>query len=118
MIKSKVGQYLAGKKFIQKIMEKPADLSEFKERPTPRLITGLVLMVLSFVLGWPAVFAFGFLAVWLQEPLIAVIGCPLTYGLSYVVFIVGALLAQAPHYLGILTRYALQSFLKKILPEN
>ncbi|MBN1364065.1 MAG: hypothetical protein JW976_04585 [Syntrophaceae bacterium] len=118
MIKSKVGQYIAGRKFIQKIMEKPADLSEFKERPTPRLITGLVMMALSFVLGWPAVFALGFLAVWLSEPLIAVIGCPVTYGFSYVVFIIGALLARAPHYLEILTKYALQYFLKKILPEN
>ena len=38
-------------------MENPADLSEFKERPTPRLITGLILMVLSFIIGWPAVAA-------------------------------------------------------------
>jgi hypothetical protein len=96
-------------------MEKPADLSEFKERPTLRLIAGLILMVLSFIMGWPAIFALGFLAVWLQEPLIAVIGCPTTYGLSYIVFIVGAWLARAPHYLNILARYSLQFFLKKII---
>jgi hypothetical protein len=97
MIRKKIGQYLASKKYIKKILENPADLSEFKERPTPRLITGLVLIVLSFILGWPAIFALSALAVWLQKPLIAVIGCPTTYGLSYVVFIVGAWLARAPH---------------------
>jgi hypothetical protein len=118
MIRKKIAQYLAGKQFIQKIMENPADLSEFKEHPTPRLIAGLILMVLSFLLGWPAVFALSFLAVRLQEPLIAVIGCPTTYGLSYVVFIIGAWLARAPHYLNTLTRYTIQSVLKKILPGN
>jgi len=114
-VRKKIAQYLAGKKFIQKIMETPADLSEFQERPTPRLITGLVLMVFSFIMGWPTVAALSVLAVWFQEPLIAVIGCPTTYALSYVVFIVGAWLSQAPHYMGVLARYTLQSFLRKIL---
>jgi hypothetical protein len=41
------------KKIIQKIMENPADLSEFKEHPLPRLIVGLFLMALSFIMGWP-----------------------------------------------------------------
>jgi hypothetical protein len=118
MIRKKIAQYFAGKQFIQKIMENPADLSEFKERPAPRLICGLILMVLSFIMGWPAVFALSFLAVRLQEPLIAVIGCPATYGLSYVVFIIGAWLARAPHYLNTLTRYTIQSVLKKILSGN
>jgi hypothetical protein len=114
MIRKKISQYLAGKKFIQKIMEKPADLSEFKERPTPRLIAGLILMVLSFIMGWPAIFALSFLAVWFQEPLIAVIGCPTTYALSCIVFIIGAWMASAPHYMNTLARYSLQFFLKKI----
>lgn len=118
MIRKTISQYLAGKNFIQKMMEHPADLSEFKERPTPRLIVGLILMVLSFLLGWPAVFALSFLAVRLQEPLIAVFGCPTTYGLSYVVFFIGAWMARAPHYLNTLTRYTMQSFLKKILHDN
>jgi CHASE2 domain-containing sensor protein len=95
-------------------METPADLSEFKERPTPQLIAGLVLMILSFIIGWPAVAALSVLAVWFKEPLIAVIGCPTTYALSYVVFIVGAWLSHAPHYIGVLARYTLQSFLRKL----
>jgi hypothetical protein len=115
MIRKKIGQYLAGNKFIQKILENPADLSEFKERMTPRLISGLILMALSFIIGWPAVVALSVLAVWFKEPLIAVIGCPTTYALSYVVFIVGAWLSRAPHYMGILARYTIQSFLRKLI---
>ena len=115
MIRRKISRYLAGKKFIQKILENPADISEFKERPTPRLIAGLVLMVLSFILGWPAVVALSVIAVWMKEPLIFVIGGPTTYALSDVVFIIGAWIARAPHYLGILARYFIQGFFKKII---
>jgi CHASE2 domain-containing sensor protein len=115
MIRRKIGQYLAGKKYIREILEQPTDLSEFRQRPTPRLITGLILMGFSYVIGWPAVAALSALAVWFREPMIAVIGCPTTYGLSYVVFIVGAWLARAPHYMGTLARYTLQLFLRKLL---
>ncbi len=114
MIRRKVAKYLAGRKYIREILDNPTDLREFKERPTPRLIAGLILMGLSYVMGWPAVAALSVLAVWFQEPMIAVIGCPTTYGLSYVVFIAGAWLARAPHYMAILTRYTIQFFLRKL----
>ncbi|MEI7637733.1 MAG: hypothetical protein WCJ37_10540 [Syntrophus sp. (in: bacteria)] len=115
MIRRKVAKYLAGRKHIREILDNPTDLREFKERPTPRLIAGLMLMGLSYVIGWPAVAALSVLAVWFQEPMIAVIGCPTTYGLSYVVFIVGAWLARAPHYMAILARYTIQFFLRRLL---
>ncbi|MEI7671475.1 MAG: hypothetical protein WCK00_05125, partial [Deltaproteobacteria bacterium] len=62
MIRRKIAQYLSGKKYIIAILDHPTDLSEFKERPTARLITGLILMGLSYVIGWPAVAALGVLA--------------------------------------------------------
>jgi len=115
MIRRKIAQYLAGKKYIHEILAHPVDLSEFKERPTPRLITGLILMGFSYVIGWPAVAALGFLSVWFKEPLIVIIGGPTIYGLSHVVFIFGAWLSRAPRYMGILARYAIQRLLKKLL---
>ncbi len=118
MIQRKLIQYFVDRQFIRKIMEHPADLSEFKERPTPRLIAGLILMVLSFIIGWPVIFTLSVLAVWYQQPLIAVIGGPLTYALSCIVFFIGAWMARAPHYLNTLTKYTMQSFLKKILYDN
>ncbi len=115
MMRRKIAEYLAGRKYIVEILENPTDLSEFSERPTTRLITGLSLMGLSYVIGWPAVAALSGLAVWCREPLIAIIGCPTTYILSYVVFIAGAWLSRAPHYMGILARYTMQIFLRKLL---
>jgi hypothetical protein len=115
MIRRKIATYLAGRKYVTAMLEHPADLSEFKEPRTKRLIAGLILMGLSYVMGWPAVAALTVLAAWFREPMIAVIGCPTTYGLSYLVFIAGAWLARAPHYMGVLARYTMQLFLRKLL---
>ena len=97
---------LAETKSVRGILEHPADLSEFRKRLTPQLIAGLILMEFSYLIGWPAVTVLSILAVYLHEPLIAIIGCPTTYGLSCVVFLIGAWLARAPHYMGVVTRYA------------
>jgi hypothetical protein len=117
MIRRKIAEHLSRKKFVIKIMENPVDLSEFRQRPTPRLIIGLFLMAFSYVIGWPAVAALGVLAVWYKEPLIAVIGGPAIYTFSYVVFILGAWLARAPHYIGTLIKYAIQRFIIKYSPD-
>lgn len=115
MIRRKIARSLAGRKYIREILDHPTDLSEFRERPTKRLLAGLILMGLSYVIGWPAVAALSILAAWFREPMIALIGGPTIYGFSYLVFIVGAWLARAPHYMGTLVRYAIQVFFKKIL---
>lgn len=114
-MRSRMARYLAGRKAVAEMLANPVDLSEFRERPTKRMIAGFILMGFSYVMGWPAVAALAVLAAWLQEPLIALIGGPTTYGLSYLVFIAGAWLARAPHYMGTLTRYAMQSFLRKLI---
>jgi hypothetical protein len=46
MIRRKIAQYLAGKKYVKEMLDHPADISEFKERMTPRLIIGLILIKL------------------------------------------------------------------------
>ena len=111
----KLAERLARNSYIRGTIENPADLSEFREKPTPRLIAGLFLMGFSYVLGWPAVAAFSIMAVYFKEPMIAVIGCPATYGLSHLVFFGGALLARAPHYMHLLVRYSVGKLFRKLL---
>ncbi len=65
----------------------------YKNRPTVRVMTGLFLILLSYVIGWPAVGALGLIAVYAENPLWLVIGGPIVYGLSHVVFIIGLYLA-------------------------
>jgi hypothetical protein len=75
--------------FVRESIEEQADLSAFKEKPSLQVITGVFLICLSSLLGWPAVAASGVLAVKFEEPLIAVIGGPLIYGLSHLIFLLG-----------------------------
>ena len=80
-------------------MEDQADLSAFKEKPSPRIIAGLLAIMISYIIGWPAVAALGFLALKLHEPWIVVVGGPLTYGLSHLVFMLGMYLCGAVYSL-------------------
>jgi hypothetical protein len=67
MIRNIMG-ILAETESIREILEHPADLSEFRERPTPRLITGLILIGFGYLIDWLAVTALSMLAVYLREP--------------------------------------------------
>jgi hypothetical protein len=56
----------------------------------------------------------GILAVYYREPLIIVIGGPLTYGFSHLVFLAGASLVGT-QYARILMKYATKVLFRKIL---
>ena len=83
--------------YVQSAIQENANLDNFKQKPTPRMIWGLVIIGVSYTIGWPMVGLLGILAVVLDEPLVAIIGGPLTYGLSPLTFMLGAWLAGAEH---------------------
>jgi hypothetical protein len=82
-----------------------------------RMIVGLILIGFSYIIGWPAVAALSFLAVYFQEPLIVIIGGPVTYGLSHLVFLAGAWLSGAEHARSLM-RHAKILLFKKILRRH
>jgi hypothetical protein len=84
-------------RYVRSAIEERADLAAFKQKPTKRIIAGLIVIAVSYTIGWPAVGALGILSVYLKEPLVLIIGGPLTYGLSHLVFIIGMYLAGAEH---------------------
>jgi hypothetical protein len=88
---------LLARPFVATAVAEKADLSPFKEKPSPRIIAGLVIIGLSFLLGWPAVAGIGAVAVKLHQPWIVVVGGPLVYGLSHLVFILGMYLCGAKY---------------------
>ena len=61
--------------------------------PGFRIALGVFLVLVSFLLGWPAVAGLGALASLLDKPWIAAVGGPLVYGLSCVLLVWGAHLA-------------------------
>ena len=104
----------AEKDFVRQAIADQADLSAFNEKPSVLVISGIFVICLSFVLGWPAVAALGALAVQLDEPMIAVIGGPLTYGLSHLVFLFGMYLSGGKYSL-IFFRWLTRIIMEKLL---
>jgi hypothetical protein len=96
-IKRKILNRIAETEFVRSAIEEEADLSAFKEKPTFRIYVGLCIMAFSYIIGWPAVGALGALAIYFKEPLVAVIGGPVIYGISHLAFLLGAYLAGAKY---------------------
>jgi hypothetical protein len=88
-----------------------APWAAFKKKPTPRVIWGLGFMGLSFTVGWPAVGLLGLLAAHTKAPLLFAVGGPVVYGVSHLVFIVGAYLAGA-HHAGMFWQWAIRGIRK------
>lgn len=86
---------VAATKFVRYAIAERADLSAFREKPTVKVLFGVFLIVLSFLLGWPAVAALGVLSLHWETPWIVVIGGPLTYVFSHLVFLGGMYLSGA-----------------------
>jgi len=72
---------------VQKALSTPTD-PVLLQPPSPRIVAGLVLLVLSYVIGWPAIALLGAIAAWLKRPIL-LLGGPVLYGLSWLVFAVG-----------------------------
>jgi peptidoglycan-N-acetylglucosamine deacetylase len=95
---------LAAIRFVREALAEKADLKAMRANPTPRLWVGLGLIGFSYIIGWPAIALLTWFAFYFREPLIIVVGGPVTYGLSYLVFLAGWYFAGV-HYAKILTRW-------------
>jgi hypothetical protein len=107
---------LADLAFVRKAMDDRADLSAFKERPTLKGILGVCLIGFSYLIGWPLVGLLASLSVYYHEPMLIVVGGPLAYGLSHLVFLVGMYVAGAKYtwiFLRWLTRMAMIKLMQK-----
>ena len=85
--------YFSATAFVRSSIEKRATLDAFKEKPTLTVLAGVFAIAVSFPLGWPSVAALGILSIKLQTPWIVVIGGPLIYGFSHLVFLLGMYLS-------------------------
>lgn len=106
---------LVRKPYIQRILQEELDLRCLKRRPTAREQCGIVLVLFSYVIGWPAVAFFGFLALYLKQPLVLIIGGPLIYGFSHIVFFAGMYIA-GKDYTKLFIKWSVKKICKKIAP--
>jgi hypothetical protein len=107
--------------FVRTAIEEKADLREFKEKPSLQVIAGVFLISFSFVMAWPAITALGIMAIQLKEPLIVVIGGPLAYGLSHLVFLAGMYFSGAKYtviFFRWLSRFLVETLLAWLPAES
>ena len=112
---------LASTGFVRQAMAEKSDLSAFKEKPSAAVLAGLTLLGFSYVIGWPAVAGLGAIAIYLKKPIIAVVGGPLTYGLSHLVFLLGMYLCGKQYpviFLRWLTRVSMEKMLARVGTER
>jgi hypothetical protein len=80
-------RWLRQRRFVQRALDTPPD-PLFSRPPSARVVTGLLVLGASYLLGWPAVAALGAMAVWWERPKL-LLGGPIIYGFSWLVFAVG-----------------------------
>jgi hypothetical protein len=78
---------LRNSRLVRKALETPVDPVLLRP-PSTRIVIGLILLGASYFLGWPAIALLGAIAAWLRRPVL-LLGGPLLYGLSWLVFAVG-----------------------------
>ncbi|OGP67602.1 MAG: hypothetical protein A2031_01375 [Deltaproteobacteria bacterium RBG_19FT_COMBO_43_11] len=113
----KTAHYFARKKYCRAAIDNRADLRVFQEKPTLSIAMGMVMIAFSYVIGLPAVVFLATLAIWLDKPLIGIIGGPLIYGISTLIFIIGIRLAGLKH-IKALFLWMVRIILEKILGEE
>lgn len=107
---------LASIAYVKGAIEEQANLEAFKTRPSPRFLTGIGLILFSFVLGWPMVGLFTILAAYFQAPALLLAG-PASYGFSHLVWMFGMYLAgwSSIKYIDILLRWSLRKAVERAL---
>ncbi len=100
--------------YVRSAIAEQADLSAFKEKPTPVLLVGVFAIAFSFIIGWPAIAALGAISIKIHNPWIVAVGGPLTYILSHLVFLFGMYLSGAVYSL-IFMRWLTRVSMEKLL---
>ena len=108
----KIARHITPTRFGRWAMDSEVDLSLLKSRPNFRTIIGIVMIVLSFIVGIPGVVACGILARKYHEPMILVLGGSAAMVLNYSLFGAGIYLAGG-NYASILCRWGVRKFINR-----
>jgi hypothetical protein len=111
-----IAKRLARTRIAGQAIAEQTDLEPFRQRPSLRVLIGIGLITVSYLIGWPMVGVIGSLGIYLQKPWLAAIGAPAVYILSHLVFLLGMALAGAEYSL-IFLKWALRTFIEKYHPH-
>ncbi|PKN68215.1 MAG: hypothetical protein CVU57_00900 [Deltaproteobacteria bacterium HGW-Deltaproteobacteria-15] len=107
-----LAHWLARTEFGRKSLNKPVGQFAVKWQPGTRVYIGLVLVVISLLLGLPALALLGYLSARLSKPMMMAVGGPIVVLLVHVMFGIGVYLAGR-NYLVEMLHWAAKRFLQK-----
>lgn len=107
-----IARKLAQTRFGQKSLTRPDGLSILKQQPGMRVYVGLGLMVISCLIGVPALAFLSYLSVKLGNPMTIAVGGPAVILVVHIMFGVGVYLAGQNYALKLL-QWIAKRFLQK-----
>lgn len=111
----RMARWLARTRFGQNALVQGEDLTVFKQKPSPRVLLGLVLMGLSFLLPWPGMALTAYFSLSRQEPWVLLAGSVAVFVVVHLIFIAGVFLAGGNYAMALL-RWGAARFINKHLP--
>jgi hypothetical protein len=102
---SRLAHYLSKKKFVGSAREERVDVI-FKQKSGLRIYAGLILIALTYIMGWPAVALLGIISSYADNKLILVIGGPSIYVFSWLLLIAGLCLVGSEYSRALSRRFA------------
>jgi hypothetical protein len=120
-IRKKLADYFLKKPYVYNAVLEQADLKAFTKKPERKIfiktVIGFILILFSYIIGWPAVIFLGIISYSLRQPLLVIIGGPVVYGFSHLVFWAGMYLAGV-HYTKIFLRWAVRIGFEKLAGKD
>lgn len=84
---------LESTRFVQRVLVNPADLSMFRKKPSAQFLIGMGIVGFSYLMAWPFITVLGAISFYLSRPALFLVGSPIAYGLSHLVFLAGMAIA-------------------------
>ncbi len=110
-------RYFARKEFCRAAICEHADLGILKEKLSTPVITGIILIAVSNLIGLPTALIVGGIVMAKLNVLIASVITTLIYGISWLLFMLGVYLA-GPKYCKAFSRWMVRVILERMLGDD
>lgn len=119
-IRTRLIAWLLQKPFIQRRLNENVSLKDIPFPPPKEIPIGLALIALSFTIGWPGVGVFGITSLLSGNVYWLLIGGPLIYGLSWIVWGIGMAFVgpESIREGNIVLRWLIKKGLLRLLAQN
>lgn len=103
--------------FARRAVRECADLRIFGQKPSGRMIAGLISIAVSYIACWPVISGLSVFSIYIGQPLLIVIGAPLIWTATHFLCMLGIYLAGADHSKALI-RYLVRIFVERNVPDK